>query len=598
MLKNITTGTSRQKIIVYIVLTVMTLAVYAQVIRFDFVNFDDNVYVTQNSRVLSGLNIKSVSWAFFTTYAEFWHPVTWLSLMLDSELYGLYAGGYHLTNLLLHILSTLLLFWFLSRATGTVWRCAFVAAMFALHPLHVESVAWIAERKDVLSGFFWMLTLCFYVYYTDKPALIRYLPVLASFVLALISKPMVVTLPVILILLDYWPLKRFEQRRNNLISWQLKEKMPFLLLAAFFSVTTVLAQYNPTVKSFSFVPRMANVPVAYVTYLGKILWPRDLAMFYPFLEHLPLWQVSGAVFLFVLISITVTVKARSLPSLFVGWFWYVITLLPVIGIIQVGKHAMADRFTYLPLIGTGMILAWGLPLLLRGMHGRKKILLPAAIAVMSLWVVLTWQQCGYWENSIKLFNRALRVTKNNYLAHNNLGLALFNEGKTDEAIAHYNKALSILPFMPDHILVYSNRGVAYAKTGRYQKALDDFNKAIDLKSDYEDAYSNRGIVYSALGQHALALEDFNRAIQLKPDYADFYSNRGVVLTKLGRYQNAIDDFSKAMDVQPGYVDALYKRAVVYLQQGNREAGCLDAQKACEVGHCSILKSAQSQGDCP
>jgi len=258
---------------------------------------------------------------------------------------------------------------------------------------------------------------------------------------------------------------------------------------------------------------------------------------------------------------------------------------------------MADRFTYLPLIGTGIMLAWGLPVLLRSVNGRKKILLPAGIAVMILWAVLAWQQCGYWENSIKLFNRALSVTKNNYLAHNNLGLALFNEGKIDEAIAHYNQALSILPFMPDHIVVYSNRGVAYAKKSLYPEALDDFNKAIDLKSDYEDAYSNRGIVYSQLGQDHLALEDFNTAIRLKPDYADFYSNRGVVLTKLGRYQNAIDDFSKAMDIQPGYTDALCKRAVVYLQQGNRDAGCRDAQKACELGNCSVLKSAQSKGDC-
>jgi len=469
--------------------------------------------------------------------------------------------------------------------------------MFALHPLHVESVAWIAERKDVLSGFFWMLTLCFYVYYTEKPAFIRYLTVLFSFVLALISKPMVVTLPVIMILLDYWPLKRFEKRKDNFILWQLKEKTPFFILAAVFSVAAVLAQYNPTGKDFSFMPRMANVPVSYVTYLVKMFWPQDLAMFYPFPEQLPLWQVAGAAFLVILTSIVVIVMAESLPSLLVGWFWYVITLLPVIGIIQVGKHAMADRFTYLPLIGTGIMLAWGLPVLLRSVNGRKKILLPAGIAVMILWAVLAWQQCGYWENSIKLFNRALSVTKNNYLAHNNLGLALFNEGKIDEAIAHYNQALSILPFMPDHIVVYSNRGVAYAKKSLYPEALDDFNKAIDLKSDYEDAYSNRGIVYSQLGQDHLALEDFNTAIRLKPDYADFYSNRGVVLTKLGRYQNAIDDFSKAMDIQPGYTDALCKRAVVYLQQGNRDAGCRDAQKACELGNCSVLKSAQSKGDC-
>jgi tetratricopeptide (TPR) repeat protein len=591
----------KKKLIVYIFLTIATLAVFWQVNQFDFINIDDNVYVTQNSRVLSGINIRSFQWAFLTTHAEFWHPLTWLSLMLDHDLYGFNAGGYHLTNLILHILSTLLLFWLFCRMTKEIWKSAFVAALFAIHPLHVESVAWIAERKDVLSAFFCMLTLCLYVYYAEKPDLKRYVLVLGAFVLALMSKPMVVTLPVIMILLDYWPLSRYqigiEARKDNPLIWQLKEKTPFFVLSAVFSIIALLAKYNPTAQDFALGSRLANAPVSFVTYLIKAFWPNDLAIFYPFSEQLPLWQVSGSVLLIIFFSAAFILMARSLPYLFVGWFWYVITITPVIGIIQVGKHAMADRFTYLPLVGAGIMLAWGLPFLLQSKDSLKKILLPAGTFLIALWAFAAWQQCGYWRNSIELFGHALKVTKNNYLAHNNLGLALFAEGETEEAIAHYNEALNIKPIRPDHILVYNNRGIAYHRLGLYQNALDDLNKAISMKPDYADAYSNRGIVYSNLNRNELALEDFNKAVQLKPDYADLYNNRGVAYAKLGHYQTAIDDFSKAIDLNPDYSDALSKRGVVYLEQGNKELGCRDANRACELGNCEIFKTAQRKGDC-
>ena len=601
MSNNINISINKQKLIVCIFLIVATIAVFWQVNQFDFVNIDDNVYVTHNSRVLSGINIRSFQWAFLTTHAEFWHPLTWLSLMLDHDLYGLNAGGYHLTNLILHILSTLLLFWLFCRMTKEIWKSAFVAALFAIHPLHVESVAWIAERKDVLSTFFWMLTLCLYVFYTEKPDVKRYMLVLGVFVLALMSKPMVVTLPVIMILLDYWPISRcrkgIESQRGNLFFWQLKEKMPFFVLSAFFSILAFLAQYNPTKQIFPLNSRLANASVSSVAYLAKTFWPHDLAIFYPFSQRIELWQVSVSALLIILISVAVIIMARSLPYLFAGWFWYLITIMPVIGIIQVGKQAMADRFTYLPLVGVGIMLAWGLPLLLQSRNTFKKILFPAGIFLIALWAFLAWQQCSYWKNSMELFNRALKVTKNNYLAHNNLGLALFAEGKTEEAIAHYNEALSIMPTTPDHILAYNNRGIAYSRLGLYQNALDDLNRAIGMKPDYADAYSNRGIVYSNLNRNQLALEDFNKAVQLKPDYADLYINRGVAYAKLGHYQRAIDDFNKAIDLNPDYSDALSKRGVVYLEQGNKELGCRDANRACELGNCEILKSARLKGDC-
>ncbi len=596
MLKDINTGTQKNRLIIHILLTVIVLAAYGQVYQFGFVNIDDSLYVTENSRVQSGITWKSFSWAFLTTYAEFWHPLTWLSLMLDHQLFGLNAGGYHVTNLILHILSTLMLFWLFDRMTKEVWKSAFVAALFAIHPLHVESVAWIGERKDILSAFFWMMTLCLYVYYTEKPVIRRYLPVLFSFMLALMSKPMVVTLPLIMILLDFWPLKRCASGKDLLL-WQVKEKIPFFILSAMFSLLAFLAQQNQTVKNFSLISRLANAPVSFVAYLFKTFWPFHLTIFYPFPQQVPLSQVFGAVLLIILISIGVMMMSRKWPYLFVGWFWYCITILPVVGIIQIGKHAMADRYTYLPLIGIGVMLAWGAPALFTKGDKYSKILFSAGIVFIVLWTLLTEKQCGYWENSKKLFSHALSVTENNYLAHNNLGLAFFAEGKTREAIDQYNQSLSIKPMMPDHFFVYNNRGLAYSRLGLHQKALEDLGRAIELKPDYADAYGNRGVVYSNLENHQLAFEDFNKAIALNPDDPDLYNNRGVASVKLGFYQRAIDDFSKAIERSPGNLDAIYKRSVVYLEQGNRDLGCRDARKACELGNCAILESARSKGDC-
>ena len=377
MLNKLNINSRKQKLIVYIALTVVTLAVFWQVNHYGFINLDDPVYVMENSHIQSGITLDGFRWAFSSTYAEFWHPLTWLSLMFDYQLYGLNAGGYHLTNLILHILSALLLFWLFNRMTGTIWRSAFVAAFFALHPLHVESVAWIAERKDVLSAFFWMLTLCLYVYYTEKPVIKRYLPVVFFFACGLMSKSMVVTLPVIMILLDYWPLGRFESQKlegnptivvtGKVLLKSLWEKIPFFILSAVFSIITLYAQLNPSVKHYQFPlgSRLANAPVSFMTYLEKTFVPNHMAVFYPFSFQLPPWQVWGSVFLILFISVVVIMSMRRLPYLFTGWFWYAITLLPVIGIIPVGGFSMADRYTYLPLIGITVMLAWGIPSLIK-----------------------------------------------------------------------------------------------------------------------------------------------------------------------------------------------------------------------------------------
>ena len=606
MLNKININPKKQTLIIYVILTIVTLAVFWQVHQYDFINFDDDVYVTQNSHIQSGITLDGFRWAFSTTYAEFWHPLTWISLMLDYQLYGLNAGGYHLTNLILHILSTLLLFWLFNRMTGSIWRSACVAGLFALHPLRVESVAWIAERKDVLSAFFWMLTLCLYVYYTEKPAIRRYLLVLFSFVCGLMSKSMVVTLPVVMILLDYWPLDRLQLHKiganlpdlvpvstnqgrkktkskkvalkknispaydQNLSEtkvaeiiplWQLREKIPFFIFSAVFSILTYYAQHKPSIKDypFSLGSRIANAPVSFMTYLEKTFWPHNLAVVYPFSEQLPVWQVMGAALLIIFISAAVIATVKRLPYLFVGWLWYVITILPVIGIIQVGDP-MADRYIYLPSIGITIMLVWGVPSFIKSEEIRKKILFPVGIAILAILAVLTWQQCSYWKSSIALFNHALHVTKNNYLA-------------------------------------YNARGVIYAKFGQYQQAIEDFNEAIRLQLVYANAYYNRGLAYANSGQYQRAIEDYNEEIRLQPVYADTYYYRGNAYANSGQYQQAIEDYNAAIRLNPDYGEVYNNRGVAYFIQGNKELGCRDAQKACELGKCKILEMAKGKGDC-
>jgi len=513
MLNKINISPSRQKLIVYIVLTVVTLAVYWQVNQYDFINLDDEVYVIQNSHIQSKISMEGLRWAFNTKDGNLWHPLIWLSFICDYQLHGLNAGGYHLTNLILHIMSTLLLFWLFNRMTGAIWRSAFIAAFFALHPLHVESVAWISERKDVLSAFFWMLTLCFYIYYTEKPVIRRYLLVFFSFICALMSKPMVITLPVIMILLDYWPMGRFQVQKGNLILWQLKEKIPFFILSA---VLVIITLYTPK-PSVPFLPlgsRIINAPVSFVTYLEKTFWPHDMAVFYPFPSQIPAWHVLSASLLIIIISGAVIAVMKPLPYLFVGWLWYAVTMAPVIGIIQISLTtpcAMADRYHYLPSIGIAVMMAWGIPFFIKNEEIKRKILFPTGIAVLAIMTVLTWQQCGYWKNSVTLFNHALKVTKDNYLAHNNLGFGLFIEGKTEEAIEHYSKAVQM---KPDEIHVYNNRGFAYAKLGQIQLAIEDFKETILLKPDDANGYHNRGLAYFLQGNNNLGCHDAQMACAL------------------------------------------------------------------------------------
>ncbi|MGB5219023.1 MAG: tetratricopeptide repeat protein [Smithella sp.] len=560
---NISSG--KQKFIICIILTALTFAVYWQVNQFDFVNIDDNIYIIENSHIKSELNKDALLWAVTTKYGDLWNPLVWLSFMVDYQLYGLKAGGYHVTNLILHILSTLLLFWLFHRMTGAVWKSAFVAAFFALHPLHVESVAWVSERKDVLSAFFWMLTLCFYVYYTEKPAVKRYVFVLFSFVLALMSKPMVITLPLIMILLDYWPLKRFESHKSNLFLWQLKEKMPFFILSTALVLITIYStsEQKSIMKAFSFSSRLANAIVSYVIYLEKTFWPHNMAIFYPFPNSIPFWQVSGSFLIIILISLAFIVMAKRMPYLLVGWLWYAIAIAPVSGIIQISltaPYAMADRYHYLPSIGIGIILAWGVPFFFRNQNIRTKLFPLAVIIFIFILSLLTWKQCGYWGDSIKLWSHALKVTKNNFMAHGNLGVALLSKGKNKDALVHLNEALRL---KPDHMLLYLNRGGAYAELGQYQSAFADFDKVIMIMPDYADAYNCRGVVFSKIGQYQNALKDFNTSVRLKPDNTAIYNYRGTAYAKLGQYQLAMNDFKKATNLDRDFLESYINLAALY-----------------------------------
>jgi Tfp pilus assembly protein PilF len=562
MLNKITDNPIALKMIVYIILAAAIWGVYSQVTQFDFVNFDDPVYVIQNSHIQSGMTRDGLKWAFGTTYFGLWNPLVWLSFMLDYQLYGLNAGGYHLTNLVLHLLSALLLLWLLTRMTQAIGPSAFAAALFALHPMHTESVAWIAERKDVLSAFFWILTLCLYVWYIRKQVLGRYLAVLLCFACALMSKPMAVTLPVIMILMDYWPLKRFEpqQGKINLLLEQLKEKTPFFIVSALLIVFTLTIPNERDLRNLPLGLSFANASVSAITYLAKTLWPHNMAVFYPFPDKIPLWQVSGAVILLIFITTAVILMMKRRPYLFVGWFWYIITILPVIGIIHIADFAMADRYYYLPSIGIAVMLAWGIPLFFPNRATRKKILFPAAIAFLAVMSVLTWRQCGYWRDSKELWTHTLQVTEDNALAYNNLGYTLFTEGKVKESIEYYNKSISI------------TQGDA-------------------------SAYNKRGMAYASLGQHQRSISDFNEAIRLKPNYAPAFYNRGNIYKDLGQYKQAIKDFDDTIRLSPYYTKTYNRRAAIYLKLGNMKMVCLDAQKACELGDCRLLKFAKDKKYC-
>ena len=590
------------------ILILITAAAYENVRNHEFINFDDDIYITDNQIVTEGLTLKGITWALGFNERGYWQPLTWLSHMLDCEIYGLKPGGHHLTNFMIHLINTLLLFWTLYRMTGRVYRSALVAAFFALHPLNIESVAWIAERKNLLSTFFWMLCLLSYKRYAENPKPDRYMLTLILFVLGLMVKPMLVTLPFVLLLLDFWPLKRLKfgqlqeysheeprgqarKMQSNDVSKLIVEKIPFFVFAlgsVWLSIAST--QHINNMIALNTVPmtlRIGNALVSYVSYIGKMIWPFKLAVYYPHPESIPLWQVTGAGLLLAAATGLFLFLINRKPYLAVGWFWYLGTLVPVIGIVQGGVWPeMADRWAYVPLIGLFVLIAWVVPDSLKKWQFAKPMMAITAIAVIVSLFFITKSQLQHWKNSKTLFEHALKVTTENTVAHNNLGNALLQESKIEKALEHFRAALRI---EPKHAGANNNVGNALMKLGRVEEAIDHYlesikidpltpeihnnlaialneqerkeesilhlREALRLKPNYADAYNNLGAVYRKKGQIQKAAKCYLEAIRLRPDISQPYNNLGLLLQHEGKLKEAIYYFRHALNKNPDFVAA-------------------------------------------
>jgi Flp pilus assembly protein TadD/uncharacterized membrane protein len=557
------------------------LAVYWRALHCGFVGFDDDDYVVQNTDIQQGLNWQSIHWAFSTLHSANWHPLTWISHIIDVRLFGLKPAGHHLTNVLLHLASSVLLFLLLERATGAMGCSAFVAALFALHPLRVESVVWVSERKDVLSTFFWMLAVLAYVRYAEN---LRfqisnfkfqisnftgfYALSIVFFALGLMAKPMLVTLPFVLLLLDYWPLGRFN------LGWRLLlEKIPFFVLAAGSSVVTYMVQNHfLVVASLAKLPlsvRLGNIPCAYVRYLAKNFWPAGLAAYYP-LRQPEWWPVCGAVGLLGLITAAALWRWRERPFLAVGWFWFLGMLVPAIGLVQVGGQAMADRYSYLPSVGLWIMVAWGAREWVAGRPlWREAAALAGGLAVIAC-MVLTPRQERYWDNGLTLFTHAADVTGENYQAHYNLGCYAMSQGDYPHAIAEFQRALRAEPDTNSwvgHSNGRNNLGYAYLRQGDISNAVAQFEKALAIRPVFPEAYYNLGRAFLTNHQPDVAVDCFQRAVALDSSVAEIQFSLGETLLQLGRPAEARACLEKAIQIRPKHASAHYKLGNALVQLG-------------------------------
>ena len=555
-------------------LAVVIAAVYWPVWHAGFLNYDDDQYVTANPHVRGGVTVAGVVWAFTAYHSWNWHPLTWLSHALDCECFGMNAGGHHAVNVLLHVANAVLLFLVLRRMTGATWRSAWVAALFGVHPLHVESVAWVAERKDVLSGLFWMLALGGYVRYVERPTRLRYAAVAGWYAMGLMAKPMVVTLPCVLLLLDYWPLGRTRWVPsvvgNNAplrIGALVREKVPLFALAVVSCGVTIWAQHSGgAISSLERLPlglRLANAAVSYVRYIEKAVWPSGLAAFYPY----PVWPpglviVAGAIL--AAVSVVVIRGVRRQPHLAVGWFWFLGTLVPAIGLVQVGGQSMADRYTYLPLTGLFIMLCWSVPARAMARWKLKVITGAAAVAVLAVYAALSRVQVGYWKDSETLFRHALAVTRDNWVAHDNLGTALQHAGKIEEAIAQYEQALRIKPHFAE---AHYNLGSALGQTGRIPEAIEHLEQALRIRPDYAEAHCNLGLALAQAGRMPEAIGHFEQALRINPDYADAHNNLGLAMMRLGRMPEAIEHLQQALRIKPDFAEAHYNLGLALEKAG-------------------------------
>jgi len=579
-----------------IALAGLTWLVFGQTLWHDFINYDDPRYVYENAKITGGLSISGIVWAFTHVHSLNWHPLTTISHMLDSQLYGLKAGWHHFTNVLLHTLAVILLFLALQQMsggpnrTGSIWRSAFVAAVFAIHPLHVESVAWIAERKDVLSGVFFMLTLLAYMYYVRLPRITGYLLVVFLFGCGLMCKPMLVTLPFVLLLLDYWPLDRIKGQ-----SWKrIAEKIPLIALSAVSSVITFLVQKGAVggTEELPILERINNAVVSYVLYIWQMLWPVDLAVFYPHPENrLPLWEIVSCLLLLICITVTAIAVRKQRPYLLTGWLWYLGMLVPVIGLVQVGWQGRADRYTYLPQIGLYIAATWAVADWTSLYRHQRTILSTAAIIVISALSARAWVQTSYWRDSETLFRHALAVTVNNDVAENNLGIVFLGQGKLDEAISLLQSAVDL---RPDNSPAHENLAKALLQKDRVADALVHYRKLLELQPDNMEVHNIVGTVLVQQGRVEEGVEEWQKVLSVEPDNGNAMSNLAWVFAtspdqSIRNGSKAVQLAEQAVRISGGRIAILFRTLAAAYAENDR---FVDAIQAAQRG----IALANSQGN--
>lgn len=566
-----------------LLLTLVTLAVYWPVRSYEFTNFDDPDYVTENQMVQNGLSAKGVAWAIRDTHLG-WHPITWLSHMLDYQLFGLNPGAHHFVNVLLHALNAVLLFLVFRRMTGAFWPSAFVAAAFALHPLNIEAVAWIAARKHVLSTLFWILTMWAYLHYAKGPAFGRYVVVVLLFILGLAAKPLVVTLPVVLLLLDFWPLRRwrvslslppageagetlprFSERPFKQL---ILEKVPLLTLGLVVVMGALGAAHSEGVvrsaESYPLSARLGNAVVSYVLYLSNLIWPHDLAVLYPHPGFWPIWQVLGACVLLLLITGVVLMFLRRRPYLAVGWFWYLVTLLPMAGLVQWGVHSHADRYAYHSFIGLYLMVAWTVMDAVARWPKARRVAGPAFVGILVALTLATSAQLPAWRNSVTLFTRALAATTNNAVAHYNLGQALSQQQKLEESIVHYREAIRI---RPDFAEAHNNLGLSLAMSGDFEGATNHYQIALQLLPKQPDFHFNHGALLVRMGNVDQGVEHLRSASQLNPENYLAHGQLGIALALQNKPAEAESSLRRALQIEPKYPDGRFYLGKLLLDTG-------------------------------
>lgn len=591
---------SRSFIVALALIMLVAALPYVQTVSHDFINYDDNQYITENLIVQRGLTLEGISWAFTTTTASNWHPLTWISHMIDAQIWGAWAGGHHLTNVLFHVVNSALVFIALIKLTGALWRSALVALIFAAHPLHVESVAWIAERKDVLSAFFGLLAIIAYIQFVKHRSIGRYAMVVGAFACSLMSKPMLVTLPFVLLLLDFWPLKRLGPRAGS-VRAAVAEKVPLLMLAVASSVMTVLAQkWGGALHSLERLPlldRIENACVAYGVYLLKTLWPSNLSVIYP-LSKPSMTAVVASLLALIAVSTIAIVQWRKRPYLLTGWLWFVGTLVPVIGLVHVGSQAWADRYMYVPMIGLLIMVVWTLPDPARLRPHAAIVLNAVAAALIIACVSVAWIQVSHWKNSVTLFSHAVEVTDRNVIAMNILGDALRKAGRLEEAHERLRLAAELHPEYPAvhnnlgslmmdqarygeaqrryeqslrlndrDASVWNNLGVALFEQGKIAEAETSYRKAIATDARFAQAYVNLGRALAAQSKFNEAVESYTTAIGIRPDLAEAYANLGAALWNQRMVPDAITNFERALSLNPALTDTRVNLGVALASEG-------------------------------